>query len=309
MWCATDNQVIKAMAQFLHSMSDSHSARQTMIREELPPSLEGRCISERTSQDTKDACLELLGVLDEHEIHEASLASSQRMPPSTELSFPKTHPTGQSPGSPQTAPLDGRGDASGEVEGMEFDDMPPLVDSEEELEIAHPKVLWSQRPNSVLLSVQLRGVVNPEVHVTTNSISFCAILGSMQYEFELALFSRVDSSNFVVAPAGGEVLITLYKESIGIKWTRLTHSKKLPFVGIDFERWKDDDDLESERKKVKQRAPKKAPGRIAEPGSEEETSEEESSEDFSDFSGDEFDKAFEDISHSSEEKQETGYSS
>ena len=57
------------------------------------------------------------------------------MLPSTESTFPKTHPTGQSKEGVEDVPFNGSGDACDAMEDDEdFDDMPPLEDSEVELE-------------------------------------------------------------------------------------------------------------------------------------------------------------------------------
>ncbi|XP_038070422.1 uncharacterized protein LOC119739516 [Patiria miniata] len=129
------------------------------------------------------------------------------------------------------------------------DDMPPLeVDSEISLPKTQPKVLWSQRPNSVVLSVQLRGVVTFDLDVTSTSVSFSTIQDKTNFAFSLDLYSRVRAPEHAAVPLGSEVLITLYKETVGTNWSRLTASKtKLGFIGNDFERWKlEDSDSEED---------------------------------------------------------------
>ncbi|XP_022098101.1 uncharacterized protein LOC110983278 isoform X2 [Acanthaster planci] len=140
-------------------------------------------------------------------------------------------------------------------------DMPPLeIDAAHVLPKVHPKVLWSQRSNSVVLSVQLRGVLTFDLDVTSTSVSFSTILDETNYTFSLDLYSRVRTPEHTAVTLGSEVLITLYKETVGTSWSRLTASKaKLAFVGVDFERWTledtDSDDDIAQRFGIKKKPP------------------------------------------------------
>eukprot|EP00057_Strongylocentrotus_purpuratus_P025161 XP_011679635.1 PREDICTED: uncharacterized protein LOC100891190 [Strongylocentrotus purpuratus] len=298
MWAVRDDKVVQQTVLLLKTLGSDYEARQMMLEHEILPCISGCVMSHNLNSQTKDECLPLMDMIDQHEIDEASRAHSQKALPQTELTIPKTHPMAQSKYSIQTVPLNGGGDASHLLEEEDSDEMPLLEEDEVEIKQCHPKILWSQHANSVLLSVQLQDVKHPIVNVTTSSISFSAILENIEYEFELDLFSRVDNTNFTMVSAGREFLITLYKESIGIKWTRLTQTKtKIPYISVDFERWQDDDE-DAQNAKRKPFTPKKTSYRLQEPGIEESVDyhhRSEDEEDLSERSGDEFDKAFDDI--------------
>ncbi|XP_071824728.1 putative ATP-dependent RNA helicase TDRD12 isoform X2 [Apostichopus japonicus] len=118
---------------------------------------------------------------------------------------------------------------------------PPLVD--DDLKIYHPRVQWSQRSNSVTISVQLRGVQSFILEVTSLSVKFSTFHDDKQYEFDVQLCHRVGPNNYISKSLGSEVLVTLFKEGVGVNWPRLTGSKvKLPYLSIDCERWKEEDD-------------------------------------------------------------------
>ncbi|XP_033107730.1 uncharacterized protein LOC117109479 isoform X2 [Anneissia japonica] len=134
---------------------------------------------------------------------------------------------------------------------VDLSGLPPL-EVADDIKRTHPKVLWSQKPNSILLSVRLSGVNEKEVVVTKHSVFFSAIIDIVCYEFNLELFGSVLTDNHVVVATGSEVLITLFKDKENVQWPRLTKSKsKLPFVGIDFERWQDDSSSSDESHKEK----------------------------------------------------------
>lgn len=46
-----------------------------------------------------------------------------------------------------------------------------------------------------------------------------------QYEFDVQLCHRVGPNNYISKSLGSEVLVTLFKEGVGVNWPRLTGSK------------------------------------------------------------------------------------
>lgn len=90
-------------------------------------------MSHNLNSQTKDECLPLMDMIDQHEIDEASRAHSQKALPQTELTIPKTHPMAQSKDSIQTVPLNGGGDASHLLEEEDSDEMPLLEEDEVEI--------------------------------------------------------------------------------------------------------------------------------------------------------------------------------
>ncbi|KAJ8041792.1 DEAD-box ATP-dependent RNA helicase 20 [Holothuria leucospilota] len=120
---------------------------------------------------------------------------------------------------------------------------PPLIDGD--IEIFHPRVCWSQRSNCVMVSVQLHGVQSYILEVTSLSLKFSCNLEDRLYEFEYELCNRVNPDNYISQIFRDEVLITLYKEGVGINWPRLISSKvKVPLLSIDFRRWREEDEFD-----------------------------------------------------------------
>ncbi|XP_071959339.1 uncharacterized protein [Antedon mediterranea] len=145
-----------------------------------------------------------------------------------------------------------------DVEEVDLSDLPPLIIADTTTR-THPKVLWSQKPNLILLSVQLRGVQEHDTNVTSQTVSFSTILDIVCYEFSLDLFGSVSTTNHVVLVTGGEVLITLFKQNL-VCWPRLTKSKtKVSFIGVDFERWQDNSSSSDGVKKEKSVKPTVSP--------------------------------------------------
>jgi hypothetical protein len=118
---------------------------------------------------------------------------------------------------------------------------------EEEIPIEQktPEAKWSQRLNTVTVSIRLRGVDGDDVEntktmVETKHLYFRTVLYPAEYTLHLDLYANVDpeSAQTFVKISGGEVVYTMKKQEEGVIWPRLlSTAEKLPHIGIDFDRW------------------------------------------------------------------------
>ncbi|XP_065675246.1 uncharacterized protein LOC100205880 isoform X2 [Hydra vulgaris] len=109
-----------------------------------------------------------------------------------------------------------------------------------------PKVLWSQRNDTVTLSIQLRDVKSEETVFTPTSLKFRTILNQVEYVLDLQLYRQIVPEKCCVSKKSSEVLIILYKDLSEI-WLRLPKSpKKASNISIDHDRWCDSEDDDEE---------------------------------------------------------------
>ncbi|CAG0881363.1 unnamed protein product [Cyprideis torosa] len=115
--------------------------------------------------------------------------------------------------------------------------------------IPHPTVEWAQRKDRVLMTICLEDVSNPEINIKESELSFKGVGGTEQklHACNLTFFGQLDpeKSTFTVRPRNIE--FTLMKKEAGPFWPRLLKEKgRLPWLKVDFNRWKDEDDEEEE---------------------------------------------------------------
>ncbi|XP_033626498.1 uncharacterized protein LOC117289469 [Asterias rubens] len=251
LWETRDSPLVHIIAQALSVLSSNNMENlQAMAEQQMLDCVECQLMCMSHSQSTHQLLstlhVRLINYTKKHMTTDVqadfSFFSSQSNPPSGGI--------GQSTVEYQTKVIDIHEIKEGEEPVIEEDlnDMPPLeYVPESALPRLHPKVLWSQRSNSVVLSVQLRGVQTYDIKLTSTSISFSTLVDATMYEFKLNLYGRVRAPDHTAVPSGSEVLITLYKESVGSKWSRLAANKsKLPYIGVDFERWNEESDSDDE---------------------------------------------------------------
>jgi len=108
----------------------------------------------------------------------------------------------------------------------------------------HPPVYWAQRNDKVLVSVQLEDVKDEKITVNNTTLSFSGKGGSAQndYHVDLEFYSNIVPEESKQRKGGREYFFDLKKKEEGF-WPRLLKdSKKPPYLKVDFNRWKDEDD-------------------------------------------------------------------
>jgi prostaglandin-E synthase len=109
-------------------------------------------------------------------------------------------------------------------------------------------VIWAQRKNCIFLTICLEDCKDPEIKMEPGSIYFKGRGGAdgKEYETTLELCDKVEPTNslYVVRPRNIEFCLKKEEDKF---WPRLLKSnKKCPWLKIDFNKWKDEDDSEDE---------------------------------------------------------------
>jgi len=114
--------------------------------------------------------------------------------------------------------------------------------------VIHPTMIWAQRKNCILLTICLDDCKSPTITYEGSTLNFKGKGGSDQREHEavIELFGNVVSSSSTTLVKPRNIELVLQKEEEAF-WPRLTKSNaKLPWLKIDFNKWKDEDDSEDE---------------------------------------------------------------
>ncbi|CAB4068228.1 HACD [Lepeophtheirus salmonis] len=111
----------------------------------------------------------------------------------------------------------------------------------------HPNVYWAQTAKDVFLKVAIIDIQRePDICIEDEEIEFCAIgstgtQGIQRYDFVIEFFLPIDASTSSFVIREREIMISLPKKETDW-WPRLLHEpKKLPWLKVDFEKWKSED--------------------------------------------------------------------
>jgi len=112
-----------------------------------------------------------------------------------------------------------------------------------------PQVLWAQRKNLVILTVCVEDCRNPTINIEADKLVFKGVGGSdkKNYEVTIDFYKEVDpeASKQYVRDRSIELLLT--KKEEGPYWPQLfKEKKKMHWLKVDFNRWRDEDDSEPE---------------------------------------------------------------
>nr|XP_040572708.1 LOW QUALITY PROTEIN: very-long-chain (3R)-3-hydroxyacyl-CoA dehydratase-like [Lepeophtheirus salmonis] len=127
----------------------------------------------------------------------------------------------------------------------------------------HPNVYWAQTAKDVFLKVAIIDIQRePDICIEDEEIEFCAIgstgtQGIQRYDFVIEFFLPIDASTSSFVIREREIMISLPKKETDW-WPRLLHEpKKLPWLKVDFEKWKSEDlsstDDENPKDEIKKR--------------------------------------------------------
>ncbi|BFY98597.1 hypothetical protein BsWGS_01637 [Bradybaena similaris] len=113
-----------------------------------------------------------------------------------------------------------------------------------------PPVMWAQRKDKLLLTIQLENCNNPTITFKDNSLHFHGKGGATNTEYEVLLefYKEIDPDTLKSHNTGREILFFIpKKQSAQGFWPRLLKdSKKAHYLKTDFNKWKDEDDSDSE---------------------------------------------------------------
>jgi len=105
-----------------------------------------------------------------------------------------------------------------------------------------PSVLWAQRTETVLLTIDLPDVKEEQFKWEGNTLKFSGKSNSKLYEIDIAFLKPVisEDSKFVVRARQVEILIK--KKDKGY-WDRLLEKEgRQNWLKVDWNKWKDEDD-------------------------------------------------------------------
>ncbi|KAJ9444961.1 Protein wos2 [Diplonema papillatum] len=106
-----------------------------------------------------------------------------------------------------------------------------------------PPVVWAQRPDSVLLTIQLADVTDAEINFEAEKVSFKGKVKETTVETSLDLASEINTEESSWSNTGREIQLKLKKKEEGPYWPTLT-KKKMNNIKLDWAKWKDEDELE-----------------------------------------------------------------
>jgi len=109
-----------------------------------------------------------------------------------------------------------------------------------------PQILWAQRTDKVLVSIQLEDVTDEKITVDTEKLTFSGKSKNKNYAVELEFNGNIIPEESKQRKGGREYYFDLKKKDSGY-WPRLLKDKqKRQYLKIDFNRWKDEDESDDE---------------------------------------------------------------
>jgi len=115
--------------------------------------------------------------------------------------------------------------------------------------IFQPSVEWAQRKDIIYVTVGVGDCKSPQIDLANDKFHFRGRGGPDQREFDCVLefYKPVDASKARLVPSDRNIQYVSPKKESGPFWPRLLKAdKKVHWVKIDFNKWKDEDDLSDE---------------------------------------------------------------
>jgi prostaglandin-E synthase len=112
--------------------------------------------------------------------------------------------------------------------------------------VKHPLILWAQRSPHVYLSAEVEDMEVEELSVDGDTFKVKGKRGDDKYEANLQLFGKLKGDELRKIATSRRVEIVVPKESAEW-WPRLLKEKtKVPWIKVDFDKWKDEDEENEE---------------------------------------------------------------
>jgi len=110
-----------------------------------------------------------------------------------------------------------------------------------------PSVLWAQRADKVMVSIQLEEVTEEQISVGDKKLCFSGKSHGTAYEVNLEFNNSIIPEESKQRRGGREYFFELKKKDPGPFWPRLLKDTvKHQNIKIDFNRWKDEDDTDDD---------------------------------------------------------------
>jgi len=113
--------------------------------------------------------------------------------------------------------------------------------------MSHASVLWAQRKDKILLTIDVPDIHNEKVELTDDKLTFegtGGLKGVIQpYKVELEFYKPVTKKDSKWAIKGKQVNLVIIKKEGGPHWPRLTKQEgKVPWLKADWNKWVDEDE-------------------------------------------------------------------
>jgi len=112
--------------------------------------------------------------------------------------------------------------------------------------VVQPPVEWAQRKDVIYITVGVEDCKEPQIDLADDKFHFRGRGGPEQREFDCVIefYKEVDSGKARRIPSGRNIQYVIPKKEVGPFWPRLLKSdKKVHWVKIDFNKWKDEDEM------------------------------------------------------------------
>ncbi|XP_026272634.1 co-chaperone protein daf-41 [Frankliniella occidentalis] len=112
-----------------------------------------------------------------------------------------------------------------------------------------PPVQWAQRANVVFATICVEDCKSPDLQIEADKIYFKGTGGAekKKYEVTIPLFKEVDPEKCLKSVRDRNIELILKKKDDGPYWpSLLKDKKKVHWLKVDFNKWKDEDDSEDE---------------------------------------------------------------
>lgn len=110
---------------------------------------------------------------------------------------------------------------------------------------------WAQRKDLLFLTIGVDDCKNADLKVEDDKLYFKGTGGAdkRDYEVTIEFFKDINSEKARRTPSDRVIQYVLPKKEAGPFWPRLLkQEKKVPWVKVDFEKWKDEDESDDEWK-------------------------------------------------------------
>ena len=106
----------------------------------------------------------------------------------------------------------------------------------------HPLILWAQRSPHLYLSVEVGDMKVDKLAIEEDKFTIRGQKGDDKYEADLELFGKLKGAEMRKIETDRRVEIVIPKEKEEW-WPRLLKEKsKVPWIKVDFDKWKDEDE-------------------------------------------------------------------
>ncbi|KAI1728315.1 co-chaperone protein daf-41 [Ditylenchus destructor] len=108
--------------------------------------------------------------------------------------------------------------------------------------VKHPTTLWAQRTDHIYLSIEVEDMKISEMTVNEDSFKIKGTKGDDVYEADLQLYGKLKGNDRRQIATDRRVELVIPKVTAEW-WPRLLKEKtKMPWVKVDFDKWKDEDE-------------------------------------------------------------------